>query len=590
MKSLLAFVASLLLLWSTHLYAQNKTLGVGVTVPNPNAALDVDSPTGNQGLLLPRLTSAQITALGLVLGAADKGMMVYNKDTDNLIIWNGVAFGISVAASSTNANAAVFGTTTGTGPAGIFQNTNAANTSSALYGVTNGSGNALAIRGDITNAANTAAAVYGSTVGSGVGLYGISTGTGAAIQGYTTTGATAIYGQRDGATNGNAGIFSITNAANTSSSLVATTIGAGAAGSFQINNTGNNSPVLTANTNGNGSAASFTITQGTSTVPAVNISHAGTGNAITANRPIQATSFIGNGSALTGLPGLVLPYTGSSGTAGNTFSITNSSTSGSAGDFSNTGSNTSPTVNVSNSGNGSGVNIQQNTIGSALNITSTAGSSSASIAVNNAGAGASLAITQSNAGSSPVITINNTGGAGNAITANRPIQATSFVGDGSALTGVLPSGIIMPFAGTTTPTGYLICDGSAVSRVTYAALFAAIGTNWGVGDGSTTFNLPDLRGRFMRGVDGAAGNDPDAATRTATNGGNAGNNVGSNQQDDFKGHTHTSNDATDKTGGYSAVGIAGSLWFAGTSQATTSNSGGNETRPKNVNVNYIIKF
>ncbi len=706
-------------------------------------------------------TSGSAAIGGRMIGTGGPaGYFQINNAANNFSAVTGVTNGTSGGGYFQNTNAAnAFSTlsslTNGTGPAGYFQNTNAANTNSTLYSTTNGTGNAIAIRGDITDAANTAAAVYGSTVGSGVGLYGISTGTGAAIQGYTTTAPTAIYGQRDGASNGNAGVFSITNAANTFSSLIGTTIGAGPAGSFQINNTANNSPALTTTTNGNGSAASFTITQGTSTAPALNISHAGTGNAITANRPIQATQFIGDGSLLTGIGGgLTLPFTGSSAAAGNTFSVTNSATSGSAGDFSNTGSNTSPTLNVANSGNGSGVNIQQNTIGTALNITSTAGSSSPSISVNNAGAGASMSITQSNAGSSPVITINNTGGAGNAITANRPIQATqfigdgslltnlpggfalpysnststgssafsitntggthgaasffsssastatletqssaasafqasntgtagsageflvinggnpgnavyginagtgkagefaisnvansnnvilastngtgigvnialtnagntnpalsinhggtgnaitanrpiqasSFVGDGSTLTGVLPSGIIMPFAGSVTPAGYLVCDGSAVSRTTYAALFSAIGTNWGVGDGSTTFNLPDLRGRFMRGVDGAAGNDPDAASRTAINGGNAGNNVGSYQDSKMPDHIHyqtsqfTNGFVTGNGFKYSEVD---SVVPNNTVETGVPLNMVGESRPKNAYVNYIIKF
>lgn len=62
-----------------------------------------------------------------------------------------------------------------------------------------------------------------------------------------------------------------------------------------------------------------------------------------------------------------------------------------------------------------------------------------------------------------------------------------------------PAGQVIDFAGTSAPTGYLACDGSAVSRTTYAALFSAIGTTWGSGDGSTTFNLPDHRGRTAIG-------------------------------------------------------------------------------------------
>ena len=93
-----------------------------------------------------------------------------------------------------------------------------------------------------------------------------------------------------------------------------------------------------------------------------------------------------------------------------------------------------------------------------------------------------------------------------------------------------PAGMVMAFAGSTPPPGWLPCDGSLLSRTTYAVLFAVIGTGWGSGDGSTTFHLPDLRGRFLRGVDGAAGRDPNSGTRTAANaGGNTGNAVGSVQ-------------------------------------------------------------
>lgn len=75
--------------------------------------------------------------------------------------------------------------------------------------------------------------------------------------------------------------------------------------------------------------------------------------------------------------------------------------------------------------------------------------------------------------------------------------------------GLAPTGVYLPFAGSVAPTGWLLCDGSAVSRSTYAALFAAISTAYGAGDGSTTFNLPDMRGRIPAGKDdmgGAAAN------------------------------------------------------------------------------------
>ena len=64
----------------------------------------------------------------------------------------------------------------------------------------------------------------------------------------------------------------------------------------------------------------------------------------------------------------------------------------------------------------------------------------------------------------------------------------------------LPAGVIIPFAGTSVPTGCLLCNGAAVSRTNYANLFAAIGTLYGAGDGSTTFTLPDYRDRVLQGA------------------------------------------------------------------------------------------
>ena len=73
--------------------------------------------------------------------------------------------------------------------------------------------------------------------------------------------------------------------------------------------------------------------------------------------------------------------------------------------------------------------------------------------------------------------------------------------DGSTAGGaeVIPAGTIMSYGGASAPTGYLLCDSSAISRTTYARLFAVISTTFGVGDGSTTFNLPDLRDKVPLG-------------------------------------------------------------------------------------------
>lgn len=165
----------------------------------------------------------------------------------------------------------------------------------------------------------------------------------------------------------------------------------------------------------------------------------------------------------------------------------------------------------------------------------------------------------------------------------------------------IPSGVVFPFAGTAAPYGYLVCDGSAISRTDYPDLFLTLGTSHGQGDGSTTFNLPDYRGRFLRGVDGLAGNDPDKASRAAmATGGNTGNTVGSVQGDVNKLHGHPyyagsgyGNWGTNAGGLTRYAGMASYSEFTGAPTTSADQqiggSGGNETRPKNVNVNYIIK-
>ena len=69
----------------------------------------------------------------------------------------------------------------------------------------------------------------------------------------------------------------------------------------------------------------------------------------------------------------------------------------------------------------------------------------------------------------------------------------------------MPTGSVIPFGGSSAPSGFLLCYGQAVSRTTYATLFGVISTTYGTGDGSSTFNLPDLRGRVVAGQDVMAG-------------------------------------------------------------------------------------
>ena len=98
-----------------------------------------------------------------------------------------------------------------------------------------------------------------------------------------------------------------------------------------------------------------------------------------------------------------------------------------------------------------------------------------------------------------------------------------------ATSDMAPTGSITAFAGASAPTGWLVADGSAVSRTSYADLFAVIGTTWGAGDGSTTFNVPDLRGAFLRG----------AGTGSINGSDKVGPAVGAFQEDQMQGHHHS---------------------------------------------------
>ncbi|MHA7841867.1 MAG: phage tail protein [Winogradskyella sp.] len=135
----------------------------------------------------------------------------------------------------------------------------------------------------------------------------------------------------------------------------------------------------------------------------------------------------------------------------------------------------------------------------------------------------------------------------------------------------VPTGAIFSFPLETPPVGYLVCDGSAVSRTTYAELFAVLGTTYGSGDGSTTFNLPDYRGKFLRGYDDGAGNDPDAATRQDRGDGTTGDAVGTTQDAEMASHLHEINTPS-STSGFSGNHSHSVNSFG----VATSNAGGHQ--------------
>lgn len=146
----------------------------------------------------------------------------------------------------------------------------------------------------------------------------------------------------------------------------------------------------------------------------------------------------------------------------------------------------------------------------------------------------------------------------------------------SSVSGAVPAGTVIHVAMNAAPSGYLKANGQAVSRSVYAALFAAIGTTYGAGNGTTTFNVPDLRGEFLRGWDDGRGVDSGRA-------------IGTSQTDQNRSHSHTFS-------AYANNGTVGGNFIAGRSSTTgvftftTNASGDAEARPRNVALLACIKF
>ncbi len=146
-----------------------------------------------------------------------------------------------------------------------------------------------------------------------------------------------------------------------------------------------------------------------------------------------------------------------------------------------------------------------------------------------------------------------------------------------------PAGSVIYHAANSAPTGFIKANGAAVSRSTYSALFTAIGTTFGSGDGSSTFNVPDLRGEFARGWDDSRGID-------------SGRSFGSAQTDEFEAHYHRMM----STGGNSNAGATAYPFgvpynsYQGTGSYDARNSetvgGAAETRPRNIALLACIKY
>lgn len=181
------------------------------------------------------------------------------------------------------------------------------------------------------------------------------------------------------------------------------------------------------------------------------------------------------------------------------------------------------------------------------------------------------------------------------ISASAAIASTKL--ETTAQQSLVPAGAVMPFAMNSAPSGWLAADGSQVSRTTYATLFAAIGTTHGAGNGSTTFNLPDLRGIFVRGsgsqtISGITYNKAFAAK----------------EGDAFQSHGHNTYVGGSLAGyqSFSGSGFTGFVPSAGTTNADANDMQmtatnlitflegtprtASETRPANIALLYCIKF
>ena len=141
--------------------------------------------------------------------------------------------------------------------------------------------------------------------------------------------------------------------------------------------------------------------------------------------------------------------------------------------------------------------------------------------------------------------------------------------------GVGTPGAVQFFASTSAPSGWLKANGAAVSRTTYAALFSAIGVTFGAGDGTTTFNLPDLRGEFLRGYDDGRGVD-------------SGRSFGTLQGGAIQSHNHTVEQFNLSRAAWDPNGLP--FFFQDAVPRYTGNTGGSETRPRNVALLACIKY
>jgi hypothetical protein len=445
-------------------YAQNKSLGVGTPTPNANAALHVESPTNNQGFIMPRLTTAQRTGLSTLLTATDNGLMLYDTNLKTIFIWDGTAWKNTAEVAGGSRLSYPYKDSVATSLTG-----------NDLFALKyNNASTKRVLRVESLNSANAGSAVSVLQNGTGIGIFSRVDN--------ATAGTSAIFGTTNSNLGGAVAPVGVYGESTGTGSLAA---------SFRVNNAANTFPAVYTETNGTGPALRVNSLNSSSSAPGLQVFYSGTGNAIETDGKVQAGQFIGNGSGLTNItatnPRLTLPYqdsvltapagsnllklyyggtaTGNVGLAyfenlnpNNAFSPIFSRTSGtgSASNFiiansANTGAavgattnGTGPAVRAINTGAGNGFAglfqnnnatnafpaIQSSTVGTGPGLRVLQGSTSAGSGIdvnltNTTGLGAGIVINQQGLGLTGVFNISNDANIYNAIRAN-----TNGTGDG----------------------------------------------------------------------------------------------------------------------------------------------------------------
>ncbi|WP_294962036.1 phage tail protein [Sulfurimonas sp.] len=166
----------------------------------------------------------------------------------------------------------------------------------------------------------------------------------------------------------------------------------------------------------------------------------------------------------------------------------------------------------------------------------------------------------------------------------KTVNGGSLLGGGNLIIEGVLTGFVLPFSSASVPNGFLECNGALISRTAYAKLFAVIGEVYGVGDGLTTFKIPDLRGEFIRGWDNGRGVD-------------IGRDIGTTQRDQFQGHTIGNSQGGIKSQADSDGGIYDTTRTLNGTLLTIISDGingeprtGAETRPRNIAIMHCIKY